>query len=191
MIPKHLFTRIPLNIARHFPAQGRNYASTAAHSPHQKSSDAPWIISSTVVFGATLAYLLSPPKVTHAHHHEPSISVQSMPSAKDKDTPSFEESDIPRAGDPRVLESTPAGEGRPHGEGDKALRKMVQSTELHSDKQVTTGGLHEQKQMPEKMEHARSDSAKRGANSDSSLDTKTVVAKAKTDHQDKQENSRK
>lgn len=31
------------------------------------------------------------------------------------------------------------------GEGDKALRQMVKSTDIHSHKQVNTGGLHEQK----------------------------------------------
>lgn len=39
------------------------------------------------------------------------------------------------------------------------------------------------------MDEARSNSAKRGVDPDVSLDTKTVVAKAKTAHQDKQANS--
>ncbi|KAH9811284.1 hypothetical protein DFH28DRAFT_1085099 [Melampsora americana] len=67
---------------------------------------------------------------------------------------------------------------------------MVQSTESHSGKQISTGGLHEHGAIPEKMDEARINSSKRGRDPDATVDTKTIVAKAKTAHQDKKENSK-
>lgn len=168
----------------------RTYSSSSIQ--HQKSSDTPWIIGATVVFGSTLAYLFSGgDRTTHAHHiHSRSTPVQHLPSNDDDHKQSFEKEHIPVAGNSEVLTSSPAGEGRPHGEGDKALRQMVKSTEEHSGRQVSTGGLHEHGAIPEKMDEARMNSAKRGSDPDATVDMKTVMAKAKTANQDKKENSK-
>ncbi|EGG00749.1 uncharacterized protein MELLADRAFT_57553 [Melampsora larici-populina 98AG31] len=67
---------------------------------------------------------------------------------------------------------------------------MVKSTESHSGKQTSTGGLQEHGAIPEKMDEARINSSKRGTDPDAAIDTKTIVAKAKTAHQDKKENAK-
>ncbi|KAA1117349.1 hypothetical protein PGT21_004370 [Puccinia graminis f. sp. tritici] len=163
----------------------RSYAALAGHLAEKPSrgSDVAWILAATAIFVPTMGYLMSPKAAQHS-------STSHAHPVEDKWSRSFALEDLNSAklNRPIMAEDdgiAPAGEGRPHGPGDKSIRQITKPTETHAGHQVS---MHKETEEIRggsgKMEHARALSAQRDPQS-TTIDTKAVRARAAVDHQDK------
>ncbi|KAI9625532.1 hypothetical protein KEM48_010794 [Puccinia striiformis f. sp. tritici PST-130] len=165
--------------------RSQNYASLAGHFTAKplRGSDLGWILGAGAVFVPTMGYLMTPRAAQHS-------STSHAHPVEDKWSRSFAAEDLNSATLNRPIMAdddgiVPAGEGRPHGPGDKSLRQITKPTETHAGHQVSMnadpsiirGGTG-------KMELARAHSAQRDSQS-TTIDTKAVQAQAAVDHQDK------
>ncbi|MBW0467989.1 hypothetical protein O181_007704 [Austropuccinia psidii MF-1] len=163
----------------------RTYAALT-HNLSEKpaqSKDTFWILGSAAVFLPTLAYLFTPGGSKHS-------STSHANPVPDNWARSFKAEDLKAETFNRPIISeddgkVPAGEGRPHGPGDKAIRLLTKPTETHAGFQASMGGASQNTHaIPEKMEEARAHSAQRNSQ-ETTIDTKAVSAHAHTKHEDK------
>jgi len=163
----------------------RSYAALAGHLAEKpaRSSDVGWILAATAIFVPTMGYLMSPRAAQHS-------STSHAHPVEDKWSRSFALEDLNAAKLNRPIMAdddgiVPAGEGRPHGPGDKSIRQITVPTETHADHQVSMhkdpGNL---RGASGKMDIARAHSSQRGPQS-TSFDTKAVEAQASVNHQEK------
>lgn len=163
----------------------RNYAVIAGSLPNKpaRSSDITWILGATAVFVPTMAYLMTP----EAAKHSATSHAHPVP---DRWSRSFAEEDIKpeKLNRPIMADDdgiVPAGEGRPHGPGDKSIREITKPTETHAGLQVS---MHKDQEHfgtpPEVMNVARAHTAQRPDNS-TGMDTKAIVAEANVQNQSK------
>ncbi|OAV99210.1 hypothetical protein PTTG_06860 [Puccinia triticina 1-1 BBBD Race 1] len=163
----------------------RTYAALAGHLAEKPSraSDVGWILAAAAVFVPTMGYLMSPRAAQHS-------STSHAHPVEDRWTRSFalEHLDASKLNRPIMAADdgiVPAGEGRPHGPGDKSIRQITKPTESHAGHQVSMQKDTEHiRGSSGKMEHARALSAQRGSEA-TTIDTKAVQAHAATDRQEK------
>ncbi|PLW04420.1 hypothetical protein PCASD_26490 [Puccinia coronata f. sp. avenae] len=163
----------------------RSYAALAGHLAEKpsRSSDVGWILAATAVFVPAMGYLMSPRAAQHS-------STSHAHPVEDRWSRSFALEDLNAAKLNRPIMAdddgiVPAGEGRPHGPGDKSLRQITKPTETHADHQVSMHKDPEHIRGPSgKMEITRAHSAQRDSQS-TAIDTKAVQAEASVKHQDK------
>lgn len=147
----------------------------------QRSSDLGWIVAAAAVFVPTMAYLMSPQASQHSStsHAHPVPNRWSRSFALEDLKPENLNRPI-MADDDGIV---PAGEGRPHGSGDRSLRQLTKPTETHAANQVLLHKHdHEKAQIPEKMDQARAHAVAQAPHS-TGIDTKIIVADAHVDHQ--------
>lgn len=163
--------------------KARYYAVIAEPLPHKsaRSSDLSWVLAAAAVFVPTMAYLITSPD---ASHHSSTSHAHPVP---DRWSRSMELEDLKSAklNRPIIADDdgiVPAGEGRPHGPGDRRIRELTKPTETHADQQASMHRIESTKPIPEKMDQARAHSAMRTPHS-TNIDTKAVRAKAEVDHQ--------
>merc|ERR1711939_1052532 len=106
----------------------KDAAANMATAHHKPSSDVPWAVGSLLVFAPLLVWMTSPPG-KDAHH---------APAPKEKFKPHVRMPD-PNAPHYRIPEDKVdvAGEGRPAGEGDDALKAKAEEHDHMTEKQAS------------------------------------------------------
>ncbi|KAI8458870.1 hypothetical protein BY996DRAFT_6410609 [Phakopsora pachyrhizi] len=162
------------------------YASLASSLPTQskRTSDLVWIIGSASVFVPTMIYLLSPVSPRHS-----SVSTGDFSNAQGGTNSFNDESYSPTSvvnpGVSEISGPSRAGEGRPHAQGDKALRKMMSPVDTGvSTNQSNSTEPQSFKAIPEKMDEARG-LATSGSQGTTNVSTKDISEKAHASHEEK------
>ncbi|CAD6583055.1 MAG: hypothetical protein CYPHOPRED_002222 [Cyphobasidiales sp. Tagirdzhanova-0007] len=102
-------------------------ASDVTSGFHKPSSDVPWMVGSLLVFVPTLFYMTAPP--SSDAHHAPAVKEKFKPKIR------FPDADAEHYNIPESM-GDKAGEGRPHGPGDKGLRERADEDGHMADKQT-------------------------------------------------------